>query len=183
MTSTSGSSGPLSPRVAASVRHLVKPTLFKCEQTQMGLCKAVQTWDSMDDTSQTLKPSRNREGRIGREASGDDRRDQDRPWTIESADRNGLAARGGHFRAGHRFLGLLVAWSDPRPRGDRRLVLALVIFMLLERRDLRDRLIGLFGYGQLTVTTKAFDEAGTRVSRPPRLSRINLTKRLLFREK
>jgi hypothetical protein len=26
-------------------------------------------------------------------------------------------------------------------------------------------LIGLFGHGQLTVTTKAFDEAGTRVSR------------------
>ena len=41
----------------------------------------------------------------------------------------------------------------------------MVIFMLLERRDLRDRLIGLFGLGHLTVTTKAFDEAGTRVSR------------------
>ena len=41
----------------------------------------------------------------------------------------------------------------------------MVIFMLLERRDLRDRLIGLFGHGRLTVTTKAFDEAGTRVSR------------------
>ena len=25
----------------------------------------------------------------------------------------------------------------------------MVIFMLLERRDLRDRLIGLFGHGQL----------------------------------
>ena len=44
-------------------------------------------------------------------------------------------------------------------------MLAMVIFMLLERRDLRDRLIGLFGHGRLTVTTKAFDEAGTRVSR------------------
>ena len=41
----------------------------------------------------------------------------------------------------------------------------MVIFMLLERRDLRDRLIGLFGLGHLTVTTKAFDEAGRRVSR------------------
>ena len=40
-----------------------------------------------------------------------------------------------------------------------------MIFMLLERRDLRDRLIGLVGHGRLTVTTKAFDEAGTRVSR------------------
>src|SRR4029450_2426121 len=49
--------------------------------------------------------------------------------------------------------------------GTAGLVLAMVIFMLLERRDLRDRLIGLFGHGRLTVTTKAFDEAGTRVSR------------------
>ena len=39
------------------------------------------------------------------------------------------------------------------------------IFMLLERRDLRDRLIGLFGHGRLATTTKAIDEAGTRVSR------------------
>jgi predicted PurR-regulated permease PerM len=45
------------------------------------------------------------------------------------------------------------------------LVVGMVIFMLLERRALRDRLIGLFGHGQLAVTTRAFDEAGTRVSR------------------
>ncbi len=45
------------------------------------------------------------------------------------------------------------------------LIIAMVIFMLLERRDLRDRLIGLFGYGRLTTTTRAFDEAGSRVSR------------------
>ena len=51
------------------------------------------------------------------------------------------------------------------PLGTAALVVAMVIFMLLERRDLRDRLIGLFGHGQLTVTTKAFDEAGSRVSR------------------
>src|SRR5688572_30126311 len=38
------------------------------------------------------------------------------------------------------------------------LVLVMVIFMLLERRDLRDRLIRLFGHGQLTITTRAFDE-------------------------
>ena len=59
------------------------------------------------------------------------------------------------------------AWLGPvvGPLGTAGLVVAMVIFMLLERRDLRDRLIGLFGQGQLTVTTKAFDEAGTRVSR------------------
>jgi predicted PurR-regulated permease PerM len=59
------------------------------------------------------------------------------------------------------------SWLGPivGPLGTAGLVLAMAIFMLLERRDLRDRLIGLFGHGQLTVTTKAFDEAGTRVSR------------------
>jgi predicted PurR-regulated permease PerM len=58
-------------------------------------------------------------------------------------------------------------WLGPviGPLGTAGLVVAMVIFMLLERRDLRDRLIGLFGKGRLTVTTKAFDEAGTRVSR------------------
>ena len=45
------------------------------------------------------------------------------------------------------------------------LVTALVIFMLLARGDLRNRLIRLVGYGQLTLTTKALDEAGQRISR------------------
>ena len=59
------------------------------------------------------------------------------------------------------------AWLGPMvgPLGTAGLVLAMVIFMLLERRALRDRLIGLIGHGQLAITTKAFDEAGTRVSR------------------
>lgn len=59
------------------------------------------------------------------------------------------------------------AWLAPivGPLGTAGLVLVLVIFMLLERRDLRDRLISLFGPGRLTITTKAFDEAGSRVSR------------------
>ena len=59
------------------------------------------------------------------------------------------------------------AWLGPimGPLGTAGLVVAFVIFMLLERRDLRDRLIGLIGHGRLTVTTKAFDEAGSRVSK------------------
>jgi predicted PurR-regulated permease PerM len=60
-----------------------------------------------------------------------------------------------------------LAWLGPfvGPLGMAGLVAAMVMFMLLERRDLRDRLIGLIGHGQLTATTKAFDEAGSRVSR------------------
>jgi predicted PurR-regulated permease PerM len=58
-------------------------------------------------------------------------------------------------------------WISPivAPLGTIGLVLAMVIFMLLERRGLRDRLIGLFGHGHLAITTKAIDEAGSRVSR------------------
>ena len=58
-------------------------------------------------------------------------------------------------------------WLSPiiGPLGTAGLVVVLVIFMLLERRDLRERLIGLFGHGRLTTTTKALDEAGSRVSR------------------
>jgi hypothetical protein len=59
------------------------------------------------------------------------------------------------------------AWLGPvvGPLSTAGLVAAMVIFMLLERRDLRDRLIGLIGHGQLATTTKAFDEAAGRVSR------------------
>src|SRR6185503_1354224 len=45
------------------------------------------------------------------------------------------------------------------------LVIVLVIFMLIQREDLRNRLIRLVGYGRLTFTTSALAEAGQRVSR------------------
>ena len=44
-------------------------------------------------------------------------------------------------------------------------VTVLMIFMLLERRELRDRVILLIGYRRMTVTTRALDEAGARISR------------------
>ena len=45
------------------------------------------------------------------------------------------------------------------------LVIVLVIFMLIRREDIRNRLIRLVGYGRLTATTKALDDAGQRISR------------------
>lgn len=51
------------------------------------------------------------------------------------------------------------------PLGVAAIVVVLVIFMLLEREDLRDRMIHLVGRGRLHVTTQAIDEAGGRVSR------------------
>jgi predicted PurR-regulated permease PerM len=44
-------------------------------------------------------------------------------------------------------------------------VTVLAIFMLLERRELRDRVILLIGYRRMTATTRALDEAGARISR------------------
>jgi predicted PurR-regulated permease PerM len=45
------------------------------------------------------------------------------------------------------------------------LVVVLVMFMLIRREDMRDRLISLFGRGQLTLTTKALDDASQRIGR------------------
>src|SRR5579872_3540678 len=45
------------------------------------------------------------------------------------------------------------------------IVIVFVIFMLIQREDIRDRLIRLVGHGRLTVTTRALDDASTRVSR------------------
>jgi predicted PurR-regulated permease PerM len=44
------------------------------------------------------------------------------------------------------------------------LALVLVIFMLLERLQLRDRLIRIIGFGRIATTTKAMDEAAQRIS-------------------
>jgi len=45
------------------------------------------------------------------------------------------------------------------------LAIVLVIFMLIQREDLRNRLIRLVGYGRLTTTTRALEEANQRISR------------------
>jgi predicted PurR-regulated permease PerM len=60
-----------------------------------------------------------------------------------------------------------IGWLGPfvEPLSTAGFVITLVLFMLLEREDLRNRLIGLFGHGHLALTTKAIDEAGRRVSR------------------
>jgi len=51
------------------------------------------------------------------------------------------------------------------PLGTAALVLLLVICMLFQREDLRNRLIRLIGKGHISATTRAMDDAGQRVSR------------------
>lgn len=52
-----------------------------------------------------------------------------------------------------------------KPIGTAAVVIVFVIFMLLNREDLRDRFIRLTGAGQLHLTTQALDDAAGRVSR------------------
>ena len=58
------------------------------------------------------------------------------------------------------YLGLALG-----PLGTAALVVVFVVFMLLEREDLRDRMIRLVSGGHYTVTTRALNDAGTRISR------------------
>jgi predicted PurR-regulated permease PerM len=44
-------------------------------------------------------------------------------------------------------------------------VIILVIFMLIQRKDLRNRVIRMVGKGRMTLTTRTLDEAGRRISR------------------
>jgi predicted PurR-regulated permease PerM/methylmalonyl-CoA mutase cobalamin-binding subunit len=59
-----------------------------------------------------------------------------------------------------KYMGLVLG-----PLGTAGIVIVFVIFMLLSREDMRDRMIRLVGYGQMHVTTRALDDAATRISR------------------
>ncbi|MGZ9261188.1 MAG: AI-2E family transporter [Candidatus Binatia bacterium] len=54
--------------------------------------------------------------------------------------------------------------SLKQPIASAGLVLLLLIYMLAQREELRNRLIRLFGYGNLAITTHALEEMGQRVS-------------------
>ena len=58
------------------------------------------------------------------------------------------------------FFGPLLA-----PLGVAGVVIIFTVFILIQREDLRDRLVHLAGPERLSVTTQAIDEAGSRVSR------------------
>ncbi len=51
------------------------------------------------------------------------------------------------------------------PLGTAALVLVLLIFMLMQREELRNRIIRLIGQGRISTTARAMDEAGARVSK------------------
>jgi predicted PurR-regulated permease PerM len=58
------------------------------------------------------------------------------------------------------YLGLVLG-----PLGTAAVVVVFVVFMLLEKEDLRDRMIRLISGGRYMTTTRALDDAGQRISR------------------
>lgn len=64
-------------------------------------------------------------------------------------------------------LAALMEWTAPfaKPLGTALAVIIFTILMLLNREDMRDRLIGLIGAGRINLTTQALGEAAQRVSR------------------
>ena len=63
--------------------------------------------------------------------------------------------------------GIFKVYAGPllAPLATAGLIAVFVIFMLLQRDDLRDRMIRLMGTGHLDITTRALAETGQRVSR------------------
>jgi predicted PurR-regulated permease PerM len=51
------------------------------------------------------------------------------------------------------------------PLATAAMVIVFVVFILLQREDLRDRMIRLVSQGQINLTTQAMDDAATRISR------------------
>lgn len=64
------------------------------------------------------------------------------------------------FEIAHGVFGPIV-----RPLGTAAMVIVFVIFMLIERESLRNRLIHLIGSRQLNLTTQALDDAARRITR------------------
>lgn len=64
------------------------------------------------------------------------------------------------FEIAHGVFGPIV-----RPLGTAAMVIVFVIFMLIEREGLRNRLIHLIGSRQLNLTTQALDDAARRITR------------------
>ena len=59
-------------------------------------------------------------------------------------------------------------WSIPNlleALGSATLVIVLLFFVLIQQRELRARVVRLFGHDHLAATTRLFDEAGQRISR------------------
>ncbi|BCH31854.1 ABC transporter permease [Mesorhizobium sp. L-8-10] len=95
--------------------------------------------------------------RVGREIEA-----EEQPAATGEAEREPLPVE---IVSRQKPLDVLLSMLTPLfgPLATTGLIIVVVIFMLLEREDLRDRFIRLVGYGDLHRTTQALEDAGGRV--------------------
>ncbi|PZO82472.1 MAG: AI-2E family transporter [Mesorhizobium amorphae] len=85
----------------------------------------------------------------------------------EALPQAGEAAAAGETASGVSDLSTLLAYASPviSPIATASIIFVVSIFILLQKEDLRDRLIRLFGSSDLHKTTVAMDDAAKRLSR------------------
>lgn len=111
--------------------------------------------DKLSETMDDLKKDLPGNGDDKKDALGG-ARDEETPVPVEVVD-DATDSIWGTFRS--------VAAPVLGPLGTAALVVLLATFMLLKRDDLQGRIIRLIGQGRISATTRAMDEAGTRVRR------------------
>ncbi|MGD0139624.1 MAG: AI-2E family transporter [Tepidisphaeraceae bacterium] len=87
-------------------------------------------------------------------------------WLTRGSEGNPIAVSiAAAPETGSIFKTLATALQFVSPMAQLLIVIVFVVFMLIQREDIRDRIIRLVGHGQLTLTTRALDDAATRISR------------------
>lgn len=133
-------------RVQEEIRTVTDPTLPKSSTTRPAAVAAntqpagetVRSWLGVPTTPMSLPPPT-----------------PESPWPVRVYPQPTST-----FELAFEYLGKLA-----NPFLTAGLVVVLVIFMLLNREDLRDRVIYLVGHGRLHLTIEALDDAAMRVSR------------------
>lgn len=97
-------------------------------------------------------------GEVEREAA-----ERDKPAEAKPPKPTPVVVQPGTSAGVLRLPAALGPWLEPLTRAG--LVALLVPFMLLNRLELRNRMVRLVGFSRLAVTTRALDEAGERVTR------------------
>ncbi len=110
----------------------------------------------------TVERARNVASRVQRQLERADVEDTPEEAEVRRAQPVRMVVDPGPFRIAEfwSFAGPILA-----PLAAAALVIVLVFFMLMGREDLRDRFIALMGERQLAQTTRALDDAGSRISR------------------
>jgi predicted PurR-regulated permease PerM len=128
-------------------------------------------WGRLQDTfndisDQLVKEEAKREGRPPAETPGEvtdesekEKKETTQPGTMPDHPLYVQSAPSGWTRAAE------AVGPAAEGLGSAFLVLVLVVFMLIQRENLRNRCVRLLGHGRLIVTTQAFDEGAQRISR------------------